>query len=127
MTSKSDLSSNYPQISLPNIMLNLTIHKGRAILFLLAGLVLAGCSGIEKGDPQQPKSATATPPGDRTALDEYVAKPDPNYSFHLVNTIPEADQTTFILEMTSQAWLTTNEVDRPLWKHWVIIVEPATV
>jgi PhoPQ-activated pathogenicity-related protein len=29
--------------------------------------------------------------------------------------------------MTSQAWLTTNEVDRPLWKHWVIIVRPDQV
>src|ERR1035441_3853331 len=26
--------------------------------------------------------------------------------------------------MTSQAWLTTNEVDRPVWKHWLIIVRP---
>ena len=29
--------------------------------------------------------------------------------------------------MTSQAWLTTNEVDRPLWKHWLIIVRPDQV
>ncbi|HVY69557.1 MAG TPA: PhoPQ-activated pathogenicity-related family protein, partial [Verrucomicrobiae bacterium] len=32
--------------------------------------------------------------------------------------------TTYILEMTSQAWLTTNEVDRVLWKHWLTIVKP---
>src|SRR5262249_37596770 len=36
-------------------------------------------------------------------------------------------QTTFIVDMTSQAWLTTNEVDRPLWKHWLIITKPETV
>ena len=29
--------------------------------------------------------------------------------------------------MTSQAWLTTNEVDRPVWKHWMIIVRPDDV
>jgi PhoPQ-activated pathogenicity-related protein len=29
--------------------------------------------------------------------------------------------------MTSQAWLTTNEVDRPIWKHWLVIVKPDTV
>jgi len=29
--------------------------------------------------------------------------------------------------MTSQTWLTTNEVDRPLWKHWLIIVKPNVV
>jgi len=103
------------------------VHTSRVFLFSLAVLLFGGCSGIEKGDPEQSRSAASASYGDRTALDEYVAKPDPNYNFHLVNSIPGADQTTFILEMTSQAWLTTNEVDRTLWKHWVIIVKPDTV
>jgi PhoPQ-activated pathogenicity-related protein len=63
----------------------------------------------------------------RTPLDEYVAAPDSNFEFHLVKTIPGQGYTTHVLEMTSQAWLTTNEVDRPLWKHWVIIVKPDQV
>src|SRR6516164_9855581 len=62
-----------------------------------------------------------------TALDDYVSRPDTNYSYHLVSTDPGQGQTTFILEMTSQAWLTTNVVDRPLWKHWLLVVKPATV
>jgi PhoPQ-activated pathogenicity-related protein len=52
---------------------------------------------------------------------------DTNYSFHLVRSIPGKEETTCILEMTSQAWLTTNEVDRPLWKHWMILVRPDKV
>ena len=63
----------------------------------------------------------------RTPLDEYVAAPDSNFEFHRVKTIPGQGYTTHVLEMTSQAWLTTNEVDRPLWKHWVIIVKPDEV
>jgi PhoPQ-activated pathogenicity-related protein len=59
-----------------------------------------------------------------TALDRYVAAPDTNYSYTLLNTIPGAGQTTYVLELRSQAWLTTNEVDRTLWKHWLIIVRP---
>ena len=62
-----------------------------------------------------------------TALDKYVAKPDTNYEYHLVNTIPGEGYTAYILEMTSQAWLTTNEVNKPIWKHWVSIVKPTTV
>lgn len=62
-----------------------------------------------------------------TALDRYVAAADTNYNFHLVRSIPGKDQTTFVLEMTSQAWLTTNEVDRPLWKHWMVLVKPDKV
>lgn len=62
-----------------------------------------------------------------TALDEYVAAPDSNYSFHLVKTLPAGDYTAYVLEMTSQAWLTTNEVDRPIWKHWVTIIKPKEI
>ena len=62
-----------------------------------------------------------------TALDKYVAKPDTNYSFQVVSTNLGDGYTTFVLEMTSQAWLTTNEVDQPVWKHWLVIVKPDTV
>jgi PhoPQ-activated pathogenicity-related protein len=62
-----------------------------------------------------------------TALDLYVAAPDTNYSYTLLSTIPGTGQTTYVLELRSQAWLTTNEVDRTLWKHWLIIVKPSVV
>jgi len=100
-----------------------------ACLLLAAGWLGTGCSPASKtaapGSAEATKADLAVSP--RTALDDYVAKPDPNYHFELVNTIPSKDYTTFVLDMTSQAWLTTNEVDRPLWKHWLIIVKPNEV
>jgi PhoPQ-activated pathogenicity-related protein len=69
----------------------------------------------------------AAPEDERTALDEYVAAADPSYEFHLAGTIPGKGVTTYVLEMTSQTWLTTAEVDRPLWKHWVILSKPDEV
>ena len=97
-----------------------------ALWFLLAGSVLAGCSRVEREGVQGATSKAETPitQDERTPLDNYVAAPDTNYNFHVVNTIHGKDQTAYVLEMTSQAWLTTNEVDRPLWKHWLIIVRP---
>lgn len=59
-----------------------------------------------------------------TALDKYVARPDTNYNYKLVKTVAGPGQTTHVLEMTSQAWLTTNEVNQPLWKHWLTLVKP---
>jgi PhoPQ-activated pathogenicity-related protein len=99
------------------------------LLALVIGPSVGGCSRLEKAPAPTATTASAPeiPQDERTALDKYVATPDPNYSFHLVNRIAGQGQTTFILEMTSQAWLTTNEVDRPLWKHWVIIVKPDQV
>ncbi len=87
------------------------MRTGCALLVAFAGLCL--CS---------PASASAL-----TALDRYVAKPDTNYNYKLVKTIPGRGQTTFVLEMTSQAWLTTNEVKQPLWEHWLMIVKPDKV
>ncbi len=62
-----------------------------------------------------------------TALDRYVKTPDPAYKWSLVKTIPGDGVTAYVLDMTSQTWLTTNEVDRPEWKHWVVVYKPDTV
>jgi PhoPQ-activated pathogenicity-related protein len=98
----------------------------------LFGLSIALC-GLLLGCSKEDSSSTAhsgavcpapLPASEQTALDRYVSALDTNYNFHLVRAIPGKDQTTFLLEMTSQAWLTTNEVDRTLWKHWLLIVRP---
>ena len=107
----------------------LILGSQRALPVVLVGLVLAGCSRVEREGARDSKTSAETQKvqDERTALDDYVAAPDTNYSYRLVNTIRGNDQTTYILDMTSQAWLTTNEVDRPLWKHWMTIVRPDTV
>jgi PhoPQ-activated pathogenicity-related protein len=62
-----------------------------------------------------------------TALDRYVAKPDPAYKWELVKTIPGQGVTAYVLGMTSQNWLTPAEVDRTEWKHWVTVYKPDVV
>ena len=32
---------------------------------------------------------------------------------------------TYIIDLTSQTWRSADEVDRPVWKHWLSIVKPA--
>jgi PhoPQ-activated pathogenicity-related protein len=64
---------------------------------------------------------------DDTALDRYVAAPDSSYRYNPTATIPGDGYTTHILEMASQHWRNETEVDRPLWKHWLTIIEPEQV
>jgi PhoPQ-activated pathogenicity-related protein len=63
----------------------------------------------------------------RTSLDDYIAKPDPAYSWKVVNTIPGEGCTTFVIDMKSQNWRTVPEVDRTLWQHWLVVVKPEVV
>ena len=95
---------------------------------VLLGLAVAGCSPADKKAAPEKTAAGAQPVQDeQTALDKYVAAPDANYSYHVVSTNRGKSCTTYTLEMISQAWLTTNEVDRPVWKHWVNIIKPDVV
>src|SRR5208282_928218 len=45
----------------------------------------------------------------------------------VVQTIPGAGYTTFIVDMNSQTWRAVPEVDRPVWQHWLVVVKPETV
>src|SRR5262249_38153153 len=54
-------------------------------------------------------------------------KPDPTYSWKLVNTIPGDGCTTFVLDLKSQSWRTAPDVDRAVWQHWLVIVKPDVV
>jgi PhoPQ-activated pathogenicity-related protein len=62
---------------------------------------------------------------EETALDRYVARPDPTYQWKVVRTATDNGQTTFVVDLKSQTWRTTKDVDRPVWQHWLTIVKPA--
>src|ERR1700689_1524163 len=59
-----------------------------------------------------------------TALDRYVAKPDASFSWKIVAKTRLGDATRFVVDLKSQTWRTTKDVDRPLWQHWLTIVRP---
>lgn len=63
----------------------------------------------------------------QTSLDSYVAKPDASYNYSLVSTISGPNYTDYVIELTSQTWRTSAEVDKTVWKHWVQIIVPNTV
>ncbi len=63
----------------------------------------------------------------RTPLDEYVARPDPHYSWSVAKEIPGKGFTVYLVDMKSQAWRTRQEVDRTVWQHWLVVVVPDQV
>jgi PhoPQ-activated pathogenicity-related protein len=64
---------------------------------------------------------------DETALDRYIAKPDPSYHWKLAAKYPGKGQTTFVIALTSQTWRSADEVNKPVWTHWLTVVRPDKV
>ncbi len=63
-----------------------------------------------------------------SSLDRYVQKRDAVYGWKLVQSSTNpAGLRTHVLELTSQTWRSAAEVDRPVWKHWLTIVQPAQI
>jgi PhoPQ-activated pathogenicity-related protein len=60
-----------------------------------------------------------------TALDRYVAKPDPTYSWKIDHKMESHGAATYVVDLKSQTWRTTKDVNRPVWQHWLTIIRPA--
>jgi len=93
-------------------------------LFVLARLLVSALVVFALTLADRAEAQTARVLAEPTALDQYVAAPDTNFNFRLLDTTPTPLGTVHLLEMTSQSWLTTNEVDRPLWQHWLHVLVP---
>ena len=74
---------------------------------------------------QAPAPSTAR--DSRTPLDKYVAAPDPAFSWSVSKTQPGDGVTVTLIDLTSQKWLTDQEVENPIWRHWLTVVTPQTV
>ena len=61
---------------------------------------------------------------DQTALDQYVHQPDQAYRYEVINTLSGEGYTTFIVNLISQKYLTSEDVNKTEWQHWLIVVKP---
>lgn len=96
---------------------------------LLLGLSLglgAGCSSPSTVDAGSAASASK-PTREQTALDRYVAAPDPSFAWKIAQSTPVPGGKILFIDLTSQTWLTTNEVNHPTWRHWLVVARPDEV
>jgi len=105
----------------------------KSLALLLVGIALAACqpSAPKAKHAEAPAAGFANPlavkPDEKTPLDAYLAKPESVYGWKLVSTIPGDGYQAFVLELTSQTWRKPEEVDRPVWTHWMTVVKPTEV
>lgn len=62
-----------------------------------------------------------------TPLDDYVNAPDPTYSWETVNSVRGLNFTAYNIKLTSQTWMTPQQVSISVWTHWLQICVPDEV
>lgn len=63
-----------------------------------------------------------------TVLHDYVSSDDGAFSYQIVDTpIVGEGYTLQLIFMTSQTWRNVQEVDNPLWSHWMAVIVPDNV
>ncbi|MDZ4860525.1 MAG: PhoPQ-activated protein PqaA family protein [Candidatus Hydrogenedentes bacterium] len=97
-----------------------------------AFVVLAACTACKNSLPAPLPTTTTAPtaPASQkvatTALDDYVAKPDPAFAYDPAAAVETktGNYTAKVYKMVSQEWLDTTKVDKPKWEHWVTVIVP---
>ncbi|MES1213360.1 MAG: PhoPQ-activated protein PqaA family protein [Singulisphaera sp.] len=90
------------------------LRSGRRVFGIVFGIVVAMIAGLARAVPT-------------TALDDFIAAPDPTFSWSQVNTITGPGYEADVLNMTSQTWRTPADVNRTDWQHYVTVIRPSVV
>ncbi|MFO0086901.1 MAG: PhoPQ-activated protein PqaA family protein, partial [Pirellula sp.] len=96
------------------------VHQLRFVRLALALSIALGMVGLY-GNAEPPLGSK------RTALDDYVSKPDSTYSWSTENTVQTGPLKTSVIRLKAQTWRTEKDVDRPVWEHWLVITVPEKV
>jgi len=84
------------------------MHSTRALwIVILSLVVLPHAIGLCQAPPAE------------TALDQYIQKEDPSYQWKIVSDEQRDGMQIVVVDMISQTWRSTEEVDRPVWQRRV--------
>ncbi|KAJ8037102.1 Autocrine proliferation repressor protein A [Holothuria leucospilota] len=107
-------------------IVGLILFVGVIIIIVVVAAVLLANSESNPGNTSTEQSAANL--SYKTLLADYVFKPDDSYSFSILDEYTQRDQneafTSYVLNVTSQTWLTEKAVDRSVWWHHLIITVP---
>jgi len=95
--------------------------RGLVTGFPVILLALLATTNFASAKPANEPLAEAIGP---QILDQYLAEPEPNYSWQIVGSFKDDQVSSYTIDLISLAWLTPQEVDRTEWHHWLIVTKP---
>ena len=106
----------------------LSISTLIAIVVVVAASAAAATgssSSLQEVLPGHLRNMRVTDPSAMTALDRYVAKPDSHFSWNNTGQVIKGPgYKVYMLNMTSQQWLTPAQVSRSIWWHVLAVTVP---
>ncbi len=96
-------------------------------LLVLIGVGFGGCMTPPPQGREASDGAHRVTEFPETALDRYVAEPDPHYSWTWVRDLEHEACRVSLIEMVSQHWRQPPEVNRAAWRHWLVVVQPPVI
>jgi PhoPQ-activated pathogenicity-related protein len=105
-------------------------RRPRVNVVMLSALTLVSATSLYGQDKTNVDAIGVTPTAlnsELTALDKYVSTPDSTYRWELKGQTEKPEGTMFVIDLKSQTWLTPQEVDRPVWQHWLVVFKPTGV
>lgn len=69
-------------------------------------------------------SAPTVAPNPPNVLDAYVARADPSFAWKVEKTFTGEGYHGVVIDLTTQTWLTADQTDRSVWKHWLTLTIP---
>lgn len=69
-------------------------------------------------------NAATKPANDVSAIEQYVHAPDDHYKWRVLSRQEFPQHISLVLKLTSQQWLSADEVNRPIWEHTLSIAVP---
>lgn len=94
--------------------------RSAIVLLMLLLAAVAGAQSVAA----PPAAQRADRALGKTALDAYIQRPDKSFHWELVATRRLETHTELVIDLTSQTWRTTAEIDRTVWQHWLVVVVP---
>lgn len=106
---------------------------GASVISLTAVVWIAGSSHSQDATVADSKEVDPNPVlhtaqnKEPTSIDRYVGAKDETFKWELVGSHETPHGTLFVIDLKSQTWLKADEVDRPVWQHWLTIFKPTGV
>lgn len=100
------------------------LTRVRCALAIVITMAATAAWGAPAAVVEAPKGEAKKQAVVQTALDRYVAQADDSFAWTQVARHDEEDATVLVVDLTSQTWRNPDEIDRPVWKHWLSIIIP---